>query len=436
MLALLPTTFIVSAEQLTESYQYSDKQLELLDYTNELRKGMGLNEIKLDAILTTEAQNQAESVFNDMNGKSDKSYESFSETIKTERPNTKIGEFVFTETIESFKEKIHHYLFSPSTFDKRFGLVNPNTIAVGIGIKEQYIVVTYERIDRTIYTLATINNIFNYPLPSETNVIPFTYGKVVKPNPLEGLGIDVSGSIITFLSSESDIEKIEKSAYLKDANGNEIEIRIKPAEISALRKMDEKEVHYIWNIIPLKPLMENTTYHYTVSNNTKSFTTGKVNGYYKEIYKAALESSQSEIISQKDNELLSEKEDLPISTIVRGSKDNVSIILNGQIATLNPHAHVLNGSTYIPLRGVFQSAGAKVDWDQSTQTVLINKSNTSLSMKIGEKQAIVNGRKVNLDSPAFIKDGYTFVPLRFISETIGGSVNWDSDNYIANVMIK
>ena len=41
-----------------------------------------------------------------------------------------------------------------------------------------------------------------------------------------------------------------------------------------------------------------------------------------------------------------------------------------------------------------------------------------------------NGAEISLDAPArLIDDGYTYVPIRAISEAFGAEVVWDEDSY-------
>ncbi len=46
------------------------------------------------------------------------------------------------------------------------------------------------------------------------------------------------------------------------------------------------------------------------------------------------------------------------------NKDNVGVKLDGEYVTLNPVAKVINGSMFIPLRGVFEKMGAEMKWAQ------------------------------------------------------------------------
>jgi hypothetical protein len=78
----------------------------------------------------------------------------------------------------------------------------------------------------------------------------------------------------------------------------------------------------------------------------------------------------------------------------------------------------------VPLRGIFESLGAQVNWYAPTSTISANKGATDVQLSIGDPRATVNGRTVLLDAPAMILNGSTMVPLRFVSEALGADVKW------------
>lgn len=45
----------------------------------------------------------------------------------------------------------------------------------------------------------------------------------------------------------------------------------------------------------------------------------------------------------------------------------------------------------------------------------------------------VDGQEVSLDIPAFIDDGRTLVPLRFVTEAMGATVDWDESKHIVSI---
>ena len=108
------------------------------------------------------------------------------------------------------------------------------------------------------------------------------------------------------------------------------------------------------------------------------------------------------------------------------SKENseIKILVAGKEIKPETPAYIENGRTMVPLRFISEALGEKVDWKADTKTVLIGDNKASLV--IGEKEIEANGKKIAIDSPAVIKDSRTFVPLRAISEILGSKVDWDS----------
>ncbi|HZG14846.1 MAG TPA: copper amine oxidase N-terminal domain-containing protein [Candidatus Bathyarchaeia archaeon] len=85
----------------------------------------------------------------------------------------------------------------------------------------------------------------------------------------------------------------------------------------------------------------------------------------------------------------------------------------------------------IPVRFVSEALGAKVEWDINTKTLKMIRSGKTITMKLGEKQAFVNGERYLFESPAVMKDNRIFVPLRFISEIFGCKVEYLSQEKTA-----
>ena len=76
---------------------------------------------------------------------------------------------------------------------------------------------------------------------------------------------------------------------------------------------------------------------------------------------------------------------------------------------------------------------ATVSWDGSTQTVTIIKGITTIEIKIGSNVAYINSEEKTLDSPAFIENDRTYVPVRFISEAFGAKVEWDAETQTVTI---
>lgn len=83
-----------------------------------------------------------------------------------------------------------------------------------------------------------------------------------------------------------------------------------------------------------------------------------------------------------------------------------------------------DGRVMVPVRGVFEHMNAHVSWDPSTRTVTAHRGTDTIKLTLNSFTAMLNGRQVNLDSPPRMYQGRTLVPLRFLSESLGASVEW------------
>ncbi|MGN0135578.1 stalk domain-containing protein [Anaerotignum sp.] len=105
---------------------------------------------------------------------------------------------------------------------------------------------------------------------------------------------------------------------------------------------------------------------------------------------------------------------------------SIRITLNDQAVSFDEAPFIENDRVLVPVRGILESLGYTVHWQEHTQTVLALSDDVTISLSINSKTALVNGESVSVDAPAKIKNGRTYVPLRFLAEYSGAEVNWDS----------
>ncbi|HWQ21537.1 MAG TPA: copper amine oxidase N-terminal domain-containing protein, partial [Clostridia bacterium] len=83
-------------------------------------------------------------------------------------------------------------------------------------------------------------------------------------------------------------------------------------------------------------------------------------------------------------------------------------------------------STMVPLRFVSEILGATVDWSPAMQIVTLTLGRRVIQLQIVSLMALVDSSVVTLTAAPMLSDGHTLVPLRFISETLGATVAWDA----------
>ncbi|GAX88923.1 stalk domain-containing protein [Effusibacillus lacus] len=108
------------------------------------------------------------------------------------------------------------------------------------------------------------------------------------------------------------------------------------------------------------------------------------------------------------------------------ASSGIKVTIDGKEQHYDQPPVLVNGRTLVPLRGIFESLGAKIDWNGDTQTVTATRGSTTIVLQVGSKLAIKNGQPVTLDVEAQLINGRTMVPVRFVGEALGAGVNWDS----------
>nr|WP_283657389.1 copper amine oxidase N-terminal domain-containing protein [Paenibacillus sp. RC343] len=104
---------------------------------------------------------------------------------------------------------------------------------------------------------------------------------------------------------------------------------------------------------------------------------------------------------------------------------DIKVIINGVAQQYTQSPVISQNTTLVPLRGVFESLGAQVEWDSKAKKVIASKNDDTLTLNVGSKLAYKNSAPVQLDVATQIQKGQVLVPLRFVSQSLGAKVNWD-----------
>lgn len=110
--------------------------------------------------------------------------------------------------------------------------------------------------------------------------------------------------------------------------------------------------------------------------------------------------------------------------------EGISVFVNNTKLTFDAEPFIQNDRTLVPMRAIFEALGASVAWDDETKTVFALRQNDDgtkniISVQANETKAFVNSKEYTLDVPVQIVNDRTFVPLRFVSESLGNNVEWD-----------
>ena len=118
--------------------------------------------------------------------------------------------------------------------------------------------------------------------------------------------------------------------------------------------------------------------------------------------------------------------------ITRLTEPPICVKLNGEYLSLDVNPKIINGRTLVPVRAIFESLGAKILWDDVTQTVTALQGNTVISLSVNSSLMYINGESIPLDVAAAEYDDRVLVPVRAIAEALNCTVDW---NDITNTVV-
>ncbi len=110
-----------------------------------------------------------------------------------------------------------------------------------------------------------------------------------------------------------------------------------------------------------------------------------------------------------------------------------SLVVDGRPLALETLPITQNDHLLVPLRAVLESLHASVIWDPTNQEIHVSKGVNQVSLTIGGSIASFNGKGIEMGAPVQMVDGKVMVPLRFLSEAFGMTINWiefDANNQI------
>lgn len=113
------------------------------------------------------------------------------------------------------------------------------------------------------------------------------------------------------------------------------------------------------------------------------------------------------------------------SVVVVFANQPIMVTVNGRALFMDTQPVIIGGRTLVPLRAIFEALEATVVWDASTRTITGVKDKTTILLQIDNPVAKIGVNTVTLDVPPTVVGGRTFVPTRFIAESLGADVGWD-----------
>ncbi|MCU7667794.1 copper amine oxidase N-terminal domain-containing protein [Bacillus thuringiensis] len=122
----------------------------------------------------------------------------------------------------------------------------------------------------------------------------------------------------------------------------------------------------------------------------------------------------------------------PITKPVHKEKE-ILVIINGTKLYTKHKPVMKNNRVLVPLQPIANSFSANQKWDNKTKKTTVTYQGKKIGITNGQKAFFVNGKKKSLDVPVQTIDGKVYVPLKVISEGLGGKVNWDAKSSAVSI---
>ena len=118
----------------------------------------------------------------------------------------------------------------------------------------------------------------------------------------------------------------------------------------------------------------------------------------------------------------------------------INIYKNGVWIYTDQESVIKNDRALAPLRAISESLGFTVDWNAQSQQITLQDNKRVIRLTIGSNEATLNflddgkeAETILLDAAPEIINGRTLIPVRFIAESTGADVSWDSATQNINI---
>lgn len=105
--------------------------------------------------------------------------------------------------------------------------------------------------------------------------------------------------------------------------------------------------------------------------------------------------------------------------------DDISVYMNEEKMQFVQPPIIVNDSTLVPFRAIFEELDMTVQWFEEDRRVTAQKEDTAITLFIDRSVMYVNNKTIELETPPIIYNDFTLVPLRAVSEAAGAQVDWD-----------
>ncbi len=120
----------------------------------------------------------------------------------------------------------------------------------------------------------------------------------------------------------------------------------------------------------------------------------------------------------------------PSQKIIKLAIDRMEADIDGNTCALEaaPYLNTEVGRVLVPVRFVSEALGAGVNWNPEKGQITVTDEGKEILLTLGSGNVQINGIPQAVDCvPVTLPPGRTFIPLRFVSETLGAKVGYKAE---------
>ena len=116
------------------------------------------------------------------------------------------------------------------------------------------------------------------------------------------------------------------------------------------------------------------------------------------------------------------------------AESNIRVVLNGEELDFDVQPRIVNERVMVPMRGIFESLGADIEWEDNTRTMRATRADRVIVMRLDDGIMRVNQNGFELDAAPLSVYGRAMVPIRAIADGFDATVNWDPDTRTVDIV--
>ena len=92
-----------------------------------------------------------------------------------------------------------------------------------------------------------------------------------------------------------------------------------------------------------------------------------------------------------------------------------------------------NNRTMLPVRYIADLFELETTWDKAIKVATFKAGDVEVKVAIGSNIITVNGEPVEMDTVAIIRDGRTFIPLKYLANALKINLAWNDDTKVIEI---